>query len=82
LVKASPTLRIHRTIRRRGLTQKEAAALLGVKQPQASLLMRNRSDNFSMARLIDFLTAFGHDVQITVRPTRKQHGALSVAVPG
>jgi len=82
LVKASLTLRIHRIIRQRGLTQKEAAALLGVKKPQVSLLMRNRSGNFSMGRLIDFLTALGQDVQITVRTTRKEHGALSVAVPG
>jgi predicted XRE-type DNA-binding protein len=82
LVKASLTLRIHRIIRQRGLTQKEAATLLGVKQPQVSLLMRNRSGNFSMGRLIDFLTALGQDVQITVRATRKEHGALSVAVPG
>ena len=82
LVKASLTLRIHLVIRERGLTQKEAAVLLGVKQPQVSLLMRNRSGNFSMARLIDFLTALGEDVQITVRTTRKEHGALSVAVPG
>jgi predicted XRE-type DNA-binding protein len=82
LVKASLTLRIHRIIRQRGITQKEAAALLGVKQPQVSLLMRNRSGSFSMGRLIDFLTALGQDVQITVRTTRKEHGALSVAVPG
>ncbi len=82
LVKAGLTLQIHRLIQQRGLTQTEAAALLGVKQPQVSLLMRNRSGNFSMSRLIDFLTALGQDVQITVRATRKEHGALSVAVPG
>ena len=82
LVKASLTLRIHLIIRERGLTQREAAALLGVKQPQVSLLMRSRSGSFSMARLIDFLTALGQDVQITVRTARKEHGALSVAVPG
>jgi predicted XRE-type DNA-binding protein len=75
LVKASLTLRIHRIIRQRCLTQKEAAVLLGVKQPQVSLLMRNRSGNFSMGRLIDFLTALGQDVQITVRATRKEYTA-------
>ena len=74
-------MQIYRIIRQRGLTQMEAAELLGVRQPQVSLLMRNRSGNFSMARLIDFLTALGQDVQITVRSTRKEHGALSVAVP-
>ena len=81
LVKARLTLQIHRLIRQRGLTQSQAAELLGVKQPQVSLLMRNRSGSFSMSRLIDFLTSLGQDVKITVRPTQKEHGALSIALP-
>jgi predicted XRE-type DNA-binding protein len=80
LVKARLTLQIHRIIRERGLTQAETAKALGVKQPQVSLLMRNRHGNFSIVRLIDFLTALGQDVHITVKPTRKDHGVLSVAV--
>jgi hypothetical protein len=31
-------------------------------------------------RLIDFLTALGQDVEITVRPMRKQRGDMSVTV--
>ena len=81
LVKAQLTLQIHRLIKERGLTQAEAGELLGIKQPHVSLLMRNRAGTFSIGRLIDFLTALGQDVQITVKSTRKQHGALSVAVP-
>lgn len=42
--------------------------------------MRNRAGNFSVERLMSFLTALGHDIEITVRPTRKQHGAMSVVV--
>jgi len=80
LVKARLTLQIYRIIRERGLTQVEAAEVLGVKQPQVSLLIRNRYGNFSITRLIGFLTALGQDVQITVKPTRKDLGALSVAV--
>lgn len=80
MVRAQLTLQIHRIIRDRGLTQTEAAELLGVKQPQVSLLMRNRAGAFSIGRLLDFLTALGQDVQITVKPTRKHHGAVSVAV--
>jgi predicted XRE-type DNA-binding protein len=80
LVKARLTLQIYRIIRERGLTQVEAAKVLGVKQPQVSLLIRNRHGNFSIARLIGFLTALGQDVQITVKPTSKDLGALSVAV--
>jgi predicted XRE-type DNA-binding protein len=70
----------YRIIRERGLTQVQAAKLLGVKQPQVSPLIRNRHGNFSIARLIGFLTALDQDVQITVKPTSKDLGALSVAV--
>ncbi len=80
LLKARLTLQIHGIIQQRGLTQTEAAKVLGVKQPQVSLLMRNRAGSFSVGRLIDFLTALGQDVEITVRPTRKKHGDLSVAL--
>jgi hypothetical protein len=34
--------------------------------------------NFSVGRLMEFLTAVRLDVEITVRPTRKEQGALSV----
>jgi len=78
LLKAKLTLQIYRLIKRRGLTQVEAGRLLGIKQPHVSALMRNRSGAFSVERLMEFLTALGQDVEITVRPTRKEHGAVSV----
>ena len=34
----------------------------------------------SVERLLDFLTALGQDVEITVRPTRKDQGAVSVVI--
>jgi hypothetical protein len=40
--------------------------------------MRNRAGNFSVRRLVEFLTALRRDVEITVRPARKEHAALSV----
>ena len=40
--------------------------------------MRNRAGTFSVERLMDFLTALGQDIEITVRPTRKGHGEVSV----
>ena len=81
LVKAKLTLRIYRLIKERGLTQREAGEILGIKQPHVSALMRNRAGNFSAERLMDFLTALGEDVKITVRPTRKDRGHLSASVP-
>jgi predicted XRE-type DNA-binding protein len=79
LLKAKLTLQIYRIIKQRGLTQARAAEVLGIKQPHVSLLMRNRAGTFSVGRLIDFLTALGQDVEITVRPTRKERGQMSVA---
>jgi predicted XRE-type DNA-binding protein len=80
LLKANLTLQIYRLIKDRGLTQTEAAGVLGVKQPQVSALMRNRAGNFSVGRLIEFLTALGQDVEIAVKPTRKTQGEMSVVV--
>ena len=40
--------------------------------------MRNRAGNFSVGRLIEFLTALGQDVRITVKPTRKARGEMAV----
>lgn len=79
-LKAHLTLQIYRIIKARKLTQARTGEIIGVAQPQVSLLMRNRSGNFSLERLMSFLTALGHDVEITVRPTRKQHGEMSVVL--
>ena len=80
LMKARLTLQIYRIIKERGITQTEAGKILGIPQPHVSALARNRAGNFSVGRLIDFLTALGQDVEITVRPTRKDHGHMSVVV--
>src|SRR5262245_53003102 len=80
LMKARLTFEIYRIIRDRGLTQTEAGKILGIPQPQVSALARNRAGNFSMGRLMDFLTALGQDVRITVTPARRQHGQMSVVV--
>jgi predicted XRE-type DNA-binding protein len=78
LLKAKLALQIYRLVKRRGLKQAEAGKILGIKQPHVSALMRNRSGAFSVERLMEFLTALGQDVEITVRPTRKGHGEVSV----
>ena len=43
-------------------------------------LMRNRAGNFSVGRLMEFLTALGQDVRITVKPTKKRVGEMEVVV--
>ena len=79
-LKARLTLQIYRLIKDRGLTQAQAGAILGIRQPHVSALMRGHSGNFSVERLMDFLIALGQDVEITVRPAVKQHGGVSVVL--
>jgi predicted XRE-type DNA-binding protein len=67
-LKARLTLQIYRLIKDRGLTQAKAGEILRIKQPHVSSLMRGQSGNFSVERLMDFLTALGQDVDITVQP--------------
>ena len=78
LARAQLTLQIVRIVKARGLTQAQAGEILGIKQPHVSALMRNRAGNFSVGRLIEFLTALGQDVRITVKPTRKARGEMAV----
>jgi len=40
--------------------------------------MRNRAGNFSVERLMEFLTALGQDVEISVRPAKGQGQVLVV----
>ena len=80
LLKARLMLQICRLIKERDLTQAQAGKILGIKQPHVSMLMRNRSSNFSAGRLIEFLTALDQDVKITIRRKRKSRGAMSVEI--
>jgi predicted XRE-type DNA-binding protein len=43
-------------------------------------LLNGRARGFSAERLMEFLVALGHDVEIRVRRTRKAQGHVSVVV--
>jgi predicted XRE-type DNA-binding protein len=79
-LKARLTLQIYRLIKDRGLTQTEAGQILGIQQPHVSGLMRGQSGNFSVERLMDFLASLGQDVEITIKPTVREHGEVSVVL--
>jgi predicted XRE-type DNA-binding protein len=68
LAKAELASRINEAIRERRLTQTAAAEVLGVDQPKVSRLQRGYLTNFSVERLMHFLTLLGRDVEIVVRP--------------
>jgi len=82
LAKAELTLKINQIIKDKGLTQKEAAKLLGVDQSKISLLHRGRLLDFSIERLVRYLTLLDQDVEIVVKKSKHkkpfQHGRLRV----
>lgn len=81
LAKAQLASLIDDVIRERGLTQQQAAMLMGIDQPKVSHVLHGRLRGFSTQRLIDFLTALGRDVEILVRaaPKSRKRGRLHVA---
>ncbi len=53
----------------RGLTQAEAARVLGVSQPRVSTLVRGRIELFSLDTLVQFLRRLGLTAELTIRPS-------------
>jgi predicted XRE-type DNA-binding protein len=81
LAKAELAHKIILLIRKRGLTQVQAAKVLGVDQPQVSALIRGQLTGFSIERLIRFLLRLGQDIRITVQanPRRRSQARVLVA---
>ena len=78
LVKAELSARIVDILRTRGLTQTAAAKLLGVDQPRVSALFHGQIRQFSIERLLRFLTALRRDVRIVVEEKRRGRGRVIV----
>jgi predicted XRE-type DNA-binding protein len=80
LIKAQLVSKIAEILDRKGLTQTEAAALLGLTQPKLSKILRGAFCGVSERRLLDCLTRLGRDVEIVVkeRARAKDHGKLTI----
>src|SRR5437867_1018432 len=81
LAKADLAIAISQAIKELGLSQRQAAALMGIDQPKVSHLLRGRLADFSTERLMNFLIGLGRDVHIVVRraPKSRKRGRLHVA---
>ena len=77
--KADLVHRISVVIRKRGLTQIQAADVLGISQPKISALLHGRLEGFSMDRLVRFLISLDQDVKISVRSKVRTRPVVKVA---
>ena len=80
LAKAQLASLIREAIKRRRLTQAEAAALTSLDQPKVSALVNGRLGGFSSDRLMRCLTALGQDVEIVVTTTARGAGRGRIRV--
>lgn len=80
LIKAQLVVKISRLMTERGLKQREAAAIFGVKQPDVSKMLRGDFRQFSVERLMRFLVALGQDVEIVVKPRKRTDNAPALRV--
>jgi len=73
-------LAVNTLLKTRKLKQREAADLLHIPQPKVSALKNYRLDQFSVERLLAFLTALDQDVEIMIRPRQAPAGAGQISV--
>jgi predicted XRE-type DNA-binding protein len=71
---------INGAIARKRLTQAAAAKKLRVNQPKISALASYTLDGFSVERLMTFLTALDHDVEIVIRRKSQSRASGRISV--
>lgn len=83
LLKSDLTAEIAAIIKKKRLTQTQAAKILGVDQPRISSLIKGRFDLFSVDTMMHFLTALGQDVEIVVKPKprNRKKARLTAFIP-
>ena len=73
--KAILAKKINEILEDRGLTQIDAAELLGIPQPKVSAIRNYKLQGISLERLMQALTSLGQHVQIVVRPANGRTAA-------
>lgn len=84
-VKAGLVGQIADILAARGLSQSEAASLIGTDQPTLSKVLRGRMASVTIDRLTSWLRRLGYDVTLTVQkasPLATTGGHLSVDLIG
>jgi predicted XRE-type DNA-binding protein len=73
-------LAVNELLKGRKLKQREIATLLNIPQPKVSALKNYRLDQFSVERLMEFLTVLNQDVEIMIRPRSNTNEAGQISV--
>ncbi len=81
LTKAKLASTIHEIIQSQGLTQQQAAELMGTDQPKVSKIIRGRLSEFSTEWLLSRVLNMGLNVDILIhtKATENRSGTISIA---
>ena len=60
-------IRIEKLVKETGLTQQQAAKVLGITQPRLNALLKGRIEDFSLDALVNMLARAGMQVKMTVK---------------
>lgn len=77
--KSNLVIEIGKAIKKRKLTQIQAAEIFSISQPKLSELLSGRFRGYSVERLIHFLNELGQDVDIVVK-SKPRHRKARVSV--
>ena len=80
LVKAQLASKIGDIIKRRKLTQAQAAVLLGITQPKLSGMLRGQFRGISETKMLECLTRLGRDIEIVVKTASRSRTEGHVSV--
>lgn len=69
-LKAQILAEIYRVSTSRRLTQAQVGKRLGISQPEVSRMFKGHFREYSIERLMEFLTSFDRDAEIVVRPRK------------
>ncbi len=72
LLKAQLVAEIYRLAKERNLSQAKTGEVVGISQPEVSRLFKGHFREYSVERLMGFLTSFDRDVEIRVHPHKKR----------
>ena len=78
--RAQVMFRIAEVLRERGLTQVQAAKLLGIPQSKVSCLMNGKLSAFSLDHLFEILNGLDKDVEIVIHPKQPREKTATTHV--
>ncbi|MBM3513171.1 MAG: XRE family transcriptional regulator [Alphaproteobacteria bacterium] len=79
VLRADLMQRVCAIIESRGLTQAQAAGVMGMDQPRVSALMRGKINKFSTDRLFRALSDLGQNIEVRISPAHAKRGRMLLA---